>query len=233
MTPPATKTKAKATPAKKRGRPARGTAIVLKEPVFSNNHRFAPPGPADRRRHFLHVAQGLSIEEISGMEKASVLAVSQSLQNVAEYKYSYSADMLDLKMTEVAMSQMEGVSEVFKNGLKAEKILFVDKETGDTKTAPDTAMQLKTVEAIRSFAETAKPKAPAVQLNQQFNNGQMGGPGGGPGMSFEAILRKKREQAGLKNEQDMETIDAEMEEEEDDEFADFGGDIDDEDEDSE
>jgi hypothetical protein len=86
-------------------------------------------------------------------------------------------------------------------------------------------MSLKVVSEVRALIETAKPKTPAVQLNQQFNNGLTGGNGYGPGMSFERMLRAKREQAGLANDQEIETIDGVTQEDElADEFAEFGGD---------
>jgi hypothetical protein len=109
--------------------------------------------------------------------------------------------------------------------MKAEKVIFVDKETGKVKTHPDTAMRLKTVEQVRGMMETVQPKTPALQLNQQFNAGGIAGGGFGPGMSFEQILRKKREQIGLANEQEIEEAEVVSAEDEiADEFKDFGED---------
>lgn len=191
------------------------------------------PGPTDLKRWYMVECEGLSVEKIAAIQGRKVFEVQASIDYIKEWEFRNSMRMLNAKTISVAMNNLDGVNRVFGQGLKAEKVIFVNKETGKVKTAPDIATRLKTAESIRSFIETVQPKAPAVQFNQQVNGGQVSG-GYGSAVSFESILRKKREQRGLINAQDAEIIHEEMTQEEQiaDEFKDLGGD-DDEDEDDE
>jgi len=190
------------------------------------------PGPTDLKRWYLMEVDGLSVDQIAAKQGRKPFEVQASIDYIKEWEFRNSMRMLNAKTVSVAMNNLDGVDRVFGQGLKADKVIFVNKETGAVKKAPDIATRLKTVESIRSFIETVQPKAPGLQLNQQFVGGQVAG-GYGSAVSFESILRKKREARGLINSQDAEIIHAEMTHEEQiaDEFKDFGGSGDDEDDD--
>lgn len=213
---------------------AKKSAAIVKARLKSKPARRAMPSPSalDMHRWTQVEVMGLSIEQIAALGKTNVLNVQDSIDYIKEWKFRHSTGMLETKLIEVTMAQMDGVSRVFDQGLKAEKVVYVNQKTGKVKKAPDMGMRLKTVEGIRSLVETSLPKGPAVQLNQQFNNG-MPGSGFGPRMSFEAILREKREARGLVNAQEAEILQAEMTHAESvaDEFKDLGGDDEDEEED--
>lgn len=186
------------------------------------------PGKTDLRRWFLFDTMQMTEQAIADKEKTSVLNVHDSIEYIKEWKFRNSTAMLDTKFIEVVMSQMDDVGRVYQRGMKAEKVVHVNQKTGKVKKMPDIAMQLKTAAEIRSAVETVHPKGPALQFNQQNNIG-VGGGGYGPGASFEAILRKKREEKGLLNSQEAEIIEGELTHAEQiqDEFKDFGGSDDD------
>ncbi len=189
------------------------------------------PGVADRKRWVMFKVHGKPVEEIANICHCSPIAVQESIDYMEQYRLYYSNDLLETKIRETAMERMDAVGTVFDGGLKANK--SVQQRDGRSKSMPDWGTRLKTVETMKSLIESVQPKAAGIQLNQQFNNGQ-GGPGFGPGLSFEAMLRKKREAAGMANDQEVDIIDAEVSQEDEieDEFADFGG-SGDEDEDEE
>lgn len=190
------------------------------------------PGQTDLRRWFQIEGLQKTPEQVAVEEGVSPLTVQMSIDRIKEWTFQNQLSVLNVKAVQVLMSQMDGMSNVFQEGMKAEKVLFVDKQTGDVTKTPDTAMRLKTVTEIRSMMETVQPKTPALQLNQQFNGGGLGSGGFGPGMSFEAILRKKRGEVGLANEQEIEEAEVVTAKDEiEAEFQDFGGDEDDGDED--
>lgn len=197
--------------------------------------RYMPsPSGADLRRWSQIEGMGMSADQVAAIEKTNILNVQASLDYIKEWKMRNSTAMLETKAVEVAMAQMDDIGKLYQRGMKAEKVLFVHPKTGKVKKGPDIAMQLKTAGEVRALIETVQPKGPALQVNQQFNNG-VGGTAFGSSVSFEAILRKKREEHGLANSQDVQIIEGELSHEEQiaDEFKDFGGTDDDEDDDEE
>ena len=183
--------------------------------------------PADRRRWFLYVGKQMTIEDIAGQENVSVPIVQRSIDTMKEYRYRHSNEMVALRVNEVVIEKLDSVGEVFDRGLNAKKMVPIG--GGRHKAMPDVAMQLKTVETIKSLQEVAQPKAPLVQNNTQFNNNNVGNPGFQPGMSFESRLRLVREKRGLKNEDEEVILDAaEVNDDQsvEDELSDIGVDID-------
>jgi hypothetical protein len=217
-------------------KPKRSTKPKSLAEIRKPGHRGVPsPGHTDLHRWFQAEGLGMSVEQIAAKEKRKTWQVQASLDYVKEWKARNRVDMIETKFVEVAFAQMDEVSKALSEGLKAEKVIHVDRATGEVKQVPDIAMRLKTVDKVRNLVETAQPKTPGLQLNQQFNAGLTinGSPAGN---SFEAILRKKREARGLLNAQSEEAIEAEMTHAEAvaDEFKDLGGDDDgDEDDDAE
>ena len=195
--------------------------------------QFQSPRAVDIRRWF-QFREGSSIDQIAAQDGRSPTVIQESIDRVKEWKETNSLDMLSTKTIEVAMRQMESVGDVLQRGMNAEKVIFVNQATGRVKKAPDIAMQLKSVAEVRGLFETVQPKGPLLQNNTQNNFGSPGFSGGST-LSFEAILRKKREAKGLLNAQDAEIIHEEMTHEESvaDEFKDLGGDDEDEDGDEE
>lgn len=179
----------------------KATALALPQDVGSSKRGRPMPGKADLRRYVMHKVHGMSPEEIAERTKCSPIAVQESINYVTEYKGYYSNELLQTKIIEVTMEHMEQVGKVWTGGLNAKK------KEKDGRVVADTTTRLKTVESIRSMVEVVQPKAPGVQLNQQFNN-PAGGPGGqfSPGMSFESRLRAIREKRGLKNEDAVEVL---------------------------
>jgi len=165
------------------------------------------PGATDRRRWFLHVAKGLTIEEIADRESVGVARVQDSIDRCKEYRYRFSNENVALRVNEIVIGQMESINTVFSEGLKAKKYLPLPK--GRYKTVPDHQSRLDTVKTIKSLQEVAQPKVPLVQNNTQFNN-NTGGMGFAPGMSFESRLRLVRQKKGLSNLEDEVIEDAEL-----------------------
>ena len=188
----------------------------------------------DRRRWWLHVGKGLSVEEIANLEKVAPTTVQGSIDCMEMYKFSMQNEMLNMKVVETALQQMDSVGVVLQESMKAKKVVHVNAETGKIQEVADTAMRLKAVETVRSFIETIQPKGPGIQLNQQFNNGAAGA-GISSGMSFEAVLRKKREERGMINGQGINEsgVEESVEDSVSREFAEFGGDEEDEDDEDE
>ena len=206
--------------------PPPGSALAVRSKSRVNRYRnLASPTEADLRRWFQIEGLQKTEAQLAAEEGVNPLTVKASIDRIKEWTFRNQLSVLNVKAVQVLMDQLDGVSTVFKDGMKAEKVIFVDKETGKVKTHPDTAMRLKTVEQVRGMMETVQPKTPLVQNNTQFNAGGIAGGGFGPGRSFEHILRKKREQIGLANEQEIEEAEVVSAEDEiADEFKDFGGD---------
>jgi len=179
------------------------------------------------------VGKGISVEEIASMEGVAPTTVQGSIDCMEHYKFSMQNEMLHMKVIETALEQMDGVKVVFRESMKAKKVVHVNAETGKVTEVADTAMRLKAVETLRGFMETVQPKGPGIQLNQQFNNGAAGA-GISSGMSFEAVLRKKREERGMVNGQGINEsgVEESVEDSVAREFAEFGGDEEDESDDS-
>jgi hypothetical protein len=214
-----------------------GTAITVRRPPKEKKQiaKRTMPNPAGRDLHrwFKYEGMGMTVDQIAQEEGSNVLTVQSSIDYMKEYKFRNQTSILEAKAVSVCMDQMDGMGEVLKRGMKAEKVIYVNKETGEAKTAPDIAMQLKAVDRVQSLIEKVQPKTPLLQSNTQVNFG-IGGNGSGSGMSFEAVLRKKRGEKGLANEQEVEAIEAELTHEESvaKEFEDFGGDDEEGDEES-
>ncbi len=185
------------------------------------------PSEADRVRWVMFKAHGKPIEEIAELTHTTAIAVQKSINEMENYQSYYSISALETKTIETVMNQMDGVGKVFNDGLKANKSISIG--GGKTKSVTDWSTRLKTAETIKSLMETVRPKGPGIQFNQQINTADSGTTFAS-GMSFEAMLRKKREQYGLANYQEVETVEAEVSHEDavDAEFAEFGGDEDDE-----
>jgi len=170
----------------------------------------------------------MTIEDIAGQENVSPLVVQKSIDCMKEYRYRHSNEMVALRVNEIVIGKMAGVGEVFDRGLNAKKMVPIG--GGRHKSMPDIAMQLKTVDTIKSLQEVAQPKVPLVQNNTQFNN-NMNTPGYQPGMSFESRLRAIREKRGLKSEEDEVILDAaEVDDDQsaEEELSDIGIDLNDE-----
>lgn len=181
------------------------------------------PTEADRVRWVMYKAHGKPIEEIAALMNCGPIEVQRSINEMENYQQYYSVSALETKTIETVMNQMDGVGKVFNDGLKANKT--VPNGQGKTKSVTDWSTRIKTVETIKNLIETVRPRSPNFQLNQQINSGASSGGQFTSGMSFESLLRKKREQYGLANEQEVDVIEAEVSHEDSvaDEFAEFGG----------
>lgn len=179
----------------------------------------------------MHVGQQMTVEDIAAQEGVSEQIVQRSIDCMKEYRFRHSNDMVALRVNEVVLSQLDGVASVFKKGLGAKK--YVPIGGGEFKRVDDTAMQLKTVETLKSLHEVAQPKAPLVQNNTQFNN-NVTHPAYQSGMSFEAKLRLARQRRGMSSDEDV-VIDSAADVDEpqsvEDELADIGVDLNGDDED--
>ena len=138
--------------------------------------------------------------------------------------------MVHLKVNEKVLEALDGVGKVFRTGLSAKKHLPIG--GGKFKAVDDVALQLKTVETIKSLHEVTQPKAPLVQNNTQFNSNFSNQNASHPGTSFESRLRKIREQRGLSNDEGVRVGYAEDPSEDqsvEDELSDIGIDLEDDD----
>lgn len=191
------------------------------------------PSDTDLQIWFRYEILHESLEQIAAQKNKPITQIQNSIDFIQEWKFRNRLSVVESYAMSTIIKNMDGVDKAWQRGLVAEKVIHVDRDTGEVTKMPDVGMQLKAVESIKGFAETFQPKAPGLQLNQQFN-GQSGGVSMSSGMSFEAVLRKKREQRGLANEQEIE-MEAEVTPEDDlaDEFEDFGGTDGDDEEDGE
>lgn len=227
--PETEKAEAAVVPAKPR-RKSKSTALTTYRRLDLSRRYLPPPAGADLRRWFLYEGQGMSVIDIAAREgNTNPDIVQASIDYINEYKFRNQLSIVNAKFVQVAMEQLDDAGAAIKGAMKATKVIHVDRDTGKVKTAPDHAMRLKGVAETRAMIETMQPRTPGVMVNQQFNTAVAGYSGGG-GMSFESVLRRKREMKGLANEQEVETVDAELTHDEQiaDEFKDFGGDEDDE-----
>jgi len=209
----------------------KNTDLAVYVPELAGKNRAAvkpSPTESDRVRWVMFKAHGKPIEEIAALTGSTAIAVQKSINEMENYQSYFSVSALETKTIETVMNQMDGVGKVFNEGLKANKSISLG--GGKTKSVTDWGTRLKTAETIKSLMETVRPKGPGIQFNQQINTAEPGATFAS-GMSFEAMLRKKREQYGLANEQEVETVEAEISHEDSvaDEFADFGGGDDDDD----
>lgn len=175
-------------------------------------------------RWFMKTGQRQTTEDIAARSGCTVAAVESSLARVEAYRLYYSHETVVMKANEAVLDKMTKVGKVFDRGLEAKKTDKRGRRVHDIDT------QLKTVNTMRSFAEMGMPQAPAVQLNQQFNNipGQSGGTSGGN--SFESWLRNKRAQSGQDNGEDyIEGEEMNEEQSVEDELADIGIELDEDD----
>lgn len=164
----------------------------------------------------------MSAEDIAARTNTTVAAVEKSIAAVEEYQAAQSNEMVDLAVNAVVLDAIPKVAKVFTGGMEAKKL----DQAGNK--VPDHMIRLKTVETMKNFAELARPRVPGVQVNTQVNNHPGDGSGGPGGSSFEARLRRIREQKGLDNGEGVDYEDAEVVNEEqsvEDELADIGLDI--------
>lgn len=186
------------------------------------------PGSLDLHRWYLVEGLGRTVEQVAKTEtsiKREVSAddIQASIDYVSEYQRRNDGSLLRAKTNEIMLSRLDKIGKTIDRALDAEKVVFVNRETGKVTKVPDFATQLKAVAESRNYIESVQPKTPFLVQNQQFNNGMpMSGSAGGA--SFEAILRKKRAEHGLLN-SGGEIVDAEVTPEEElaDEFKDLGG----------
>ena len=177
-------------------------ALVGPKPLYRRKvPRKSGPNRKDMIRYYLS-RKGHSPEEIAERTGCTLRGVESSLRAVEEYRELVSNDAIDMKIGEVVMESISHVPAVFKRGMTATRMIR-NPATGKAKLEPDIAMQLKTVETMKSFQELARPKVPGVMLNQQFNNGGPAGQAASAGTSFESRLRAIREKRGLINEQNV------------------------------
>ncbi len=192
----------------------------MKQPQPRNEQRRKPaPGKKDIVRWFLFRTERLSIEEIAARQRVAPHVVQSSLDYVQEWKLYNSNELVDAKINEVVLSSISETGNVFQQGMRATRLGPKGKQVADHAT------RLKTVDTMRSFAELARPKSPIVQNNAQFNN-NFGGPGNSPSAgSFESWLRNKRAEQGLDNGEDYIEGEGNQEQSAEDELADIGIDI--------
>lgn len=197
------------------------TALVKRKPRPPKFDPLAKPTPQDERRWTLAMT-GRGAEEIAIAEGVAPETVERSLILMRAYRYRNSNDVVQLRLNETVLAQMPAVGRTLTAGLKAKKIIPLG--MGKSKTVPDHAIQLKTVETIKGLHELAQPKVPLVQNNTQLNFPGQGQSGGqvAAGLSFESRVRMLRERRGLTNgENEREYDEGELMEGEQDETEDF------------
>lgn len=196
------------------------TALVKRKPRPRKFDPLAKPSPQDERRWTLAMT-GSGAEEIAMAEGVAPETVERSLTLMRAYRYRNSNDVVQLRLNETVLAQMPAVGRTLTAGLKAKKIIPLG--MGKSKTVPDHAIQLKTVETIKGLHELAQPKVPLVQQNTQMNFGGQPSPGQvAAGLSFESRVRMLRERRGLTNgENEREYDEGELMEGEHDETEDF------------
>jgi len=212
----------------RRGRPPKSMALTTTTRRLDLSRRYLPtPAGADLRRWFLYEGQGMSVIDIAAREKSTSPEIVQaSIDYIKEYMFRHgSLQLLNAKTIQGAMERLDDVNVALKGALKAKKVVHVDRQTGKLTQVEDHATRLKAAAENRATIEMMQPRQPGAIINQQFNTA-VSGMGGGGGMSFESVLRRKRESRGLLNEQETEIIEAEVSQEEQiaEEFKDFGGD---------
>ena len=174
-------------------------------------YRVKQPRQIDRVRWYLY-RQHVSLEEIAERHGVSVLSVQDSINRMEAHRALTSSEEIDMKMNSIVLRRLERLDKVIAEAQEAEIIItHTDPETGETEVthrAPDHATRLAANEQVRKIADRNIPKGAGVQVNVQQNAGEQ--TAHIRGRSFEELLRKAREDAGLTNSENIQ--DAEYEE---------------------
>ena len=193
---------------------------------FNLSRRYMPaPEGKDLTRWFMFEGQGMSVADIAAREGTTPAKVQSSLDYIKQYMFRNQLQVLNAKTVQVAMERLDDSNVALKGALKAKKVVHIDRATGKITQVEDHATRLKAVAENRAMIEMMQPRQPGAIINQQFNTAFSGTNGTGGGMSFESVLRRKRELKGIVNEQEVDTESAELSHEEQiaEEFEDFGG----------
>jgi len=181
----------------------------------------------------------MTFDEIATRQNMSLVQVGNAIQRMEDHSALNSQDMVDLALNEAVLKSMSGVDKVLAGGMKAviegsERRGKVGEEKWVKTSRPDHATRIKTLETIKGFVESTRPKGGGVNIALQQNNAGGGGGDIRPqGHSFEERLRKIREAKGLTNNDVV--VEAEFMDPPTlaDELADIGIDLEDEDDDDE
>ena len=174
-------------------------------------YRVKQPRQIDRVRWYLY-RQHVSLEEIAARHNCTVLTVQDSINRMEAHRALTSSEEIDMKMNSIVLRRLERAEKVIEEAQNAEIVItHTDPETGETEIthrAPDHATRLAANEQVRKIADRNIPKGAGVQVNVQQNAGEQ--TAHIRGRSFEELLRKAREDAGLTNSENIQ--DAEYEE---------------------
>lgn len=188
----------------------------------------------DKFRVYLY-RKGVSVEEIATQTGCNLVQVQDSLQRYEMARAEVSNEEVDMAINQTVLKSMAATEKVFSEALRAKHVnITFDKNNKKIKeTRPDHATRLKAVDTIKNLMDSVRPKGGGiiVNANTQVNNGGgQSGYEGGRGLSFEDRIRRRRKQ----REDEGEILEAEISEVQsvEDELADIGIDLDDEDDDN-
>jgi hypothetical protein len=122
---------------KRRGRPpgSRNKSTALTKTHYFKKREPAKrgmpqPSHIDLNRWYLHEYQGKSVDDIAKIQGKRPFEVQASLDYISEWKFRNQVALLDAKLVSVVMHEMDGMGKVLADGMKAEKVVHVNHDTG-------------------------------------------------------------------------------------------------------
>lgn len=183
-----------------------------------------PPSVQDRKRWYMWKFDRMSVDEIANRCKVKPKVVQQSIDKMDGWKAIMSGENIGIELNAVVMEHIGAVSGVLAESLKAEHVVKRTNEEGVEEIvsrSPDHKTRHEAVDRIMKIADRNLPKGGGVQIAVQQNNKEV--KVAPARLSFEEVLRQRRQARGLGNgesiedppPQDAEYVDADDEDEED------------------
>ena len=145
---------------------------------------------------------GVSEDEIAARLNVGLDIVKAGVGAMEAYRQSYSHDIVDMKINEVVINQLDNMQQAFSDGLAAMRLLEETGPNGEPIFQIDHNTRIKMIDAISNLIDKVRPKTGAgvaVNILNQNNNQNVAG---GAGRSFEARVRTLRDRRGIKDQSD-------------------------------
>jgi transposase len=151
---------------------------------------------------------GVSEEDIASRLRITTLAVQKSLNRWAQKQLQGSTELVQHRVNEMALANLELVNQLIRDGLTATKSVC-DENGVEISREPDFAMRKSMAALLKDWTMAMIPKTPLI--SQQINqNNQQNNFNSVKGHNMEGRLRMIREKNGLKSDDD-DVVDAEYE----------------------
>ena len=183
-----------------------------------------PPSKEDRIRWHLFSGQRKSYDEIANLRKSKVTAVQSSVERVEAWRSLLSASEIGVELNAIVMEHIGAVSGALSESLTAEHVIKRTNDAGKEEIisrSPDHKTRHEAIDRVLKIADRNLPRGGGVNIAVQQNaGGGVPAPGGERHLSFEELLRQRRQLKGLSNgdevqEAEFEDVDETAEEGED------------------